>query len=100
NAVRIAALAPYGDRRTTATDMREQICSQTAQSERYNQRDEDGNLVIRSPYVTAPAGPPVAVAVGLGGASDEGWTPPQYADVPIPTPRPAYVPQSASVQGG
>lgn len=96
NAVRIAALAPYGDKRDVATNMRDQICTKAAQSERYNQRDEDGKLVIRSPYISDPAGPPVAVAVGLGGATDGGWTPPHYADVPVPTPRPDYAPESAA----
>ncbi|MCV0394131.1 MAG: D-alanyl-D-alanine carboxypeptidase [Rhizobiaceae bacterium] len=100
NAVSIAALAPYGERQTVATDMREEICTQAAQSERYEQRDENGKLQLRSPYVVEPAGPPVAVAVSLGGATDEGWTPPQYADVPIPTPRPDYRPESASLSAG
>ncbi|WP_246730154.1 D-alanyl-D-alanine carboxypeptidase family protein [Nitratireductor mangrovi] len=89
-----------GDKLAEATNMRPVICTQEARKERMENRDEEGNMVIRSPFIREMEREPQLVAVGLGGAT--GPKSPaaaeliEYANVPIPTPRPPYEPAKAS----
>ena len=63
--------------------------------------DEDqAPLVMGSPYLHKLDHPRNVVMVGLGGASVPGGLPeePEYADVPVPTPRPDYTPPARPVK--
>jgi D-alanyl-D-alanine carboxypeptidase len=95
----LAMLAPYGER-SGPTDLREEICNPQAAQARRGERDEQGNVVINSPHIHAFEGEPELVAVGLGDAPgpQPKNMPPNYADVPIPTPRPDYTPPAAGAQ--
>lgn len=83
---RVESLAPYGNDRDKATDMRSAICSKEAQMERWDGRDVEGRMIVRSRYLTPMNRAPRTVAVGLGGAT--GPVPEIWSNVPIPTPRP------------
>lgn len=88
---RIDALAPYGRDRNRPTDMRATICSKQAQSERWNERDADGRMIVRSPYLKPMHRDPRTETVRLGGTVGPlpvFATPARAANVPIPTPRP------------
>jgi len=87
----IGNLAPYGRNRDKAVNMRAAICSKEAQAERWNERDPDGKLIVRSPYLRPMHREPRVVPVRLGGAVGplpDIAAPARYANVPIPTPRP------------
>lgn len=73
---------------TEATDMRPEVCSKKARSGRARERDENGKMIFRTPHIHPRAGDPHAVVVGLGGAVGELPEVHNYADVPVPTPRP------------
>ncbi len=98
-APRLASMRPYGANRDRATNMRPMICTAAAREKRRALRDENGRRVIRSPYMSEYDRPRRVIQVGLGGA--EGPLPvsaQSAANVPIPTPRPDYVPDVA--EGG
>src|SRR5690606_28446005 len=48
---RLENLDPYGSDRDKATDMRSAICSKEAQMERWDGRDVDGRMIVRSRYL-------------------------------------------------
>jgi len=101
SAPRLANLRPSGGALLRqATDMRPAICTEEARKARFGHRDEQGRLVIRSPYISELDRPRRVIAVGLGGATGTGGggSAAVYANVPIPTPRPDYRPTLA--QGG
>lgn len=91
----ITSLPAYGSR-NVPTDMRDKICTEQAAAERRGERGEDG--AIDSPYIRVMERSPQIVAVGLGNAtgSQPKNMPPNYADVPTPTPRPDYVAPAAA----
>ncbi|HWD14841.1 D-alanyl-D-alanine carboxypeptidase [Pseudochrobactrum sp. sp1633] len=86
----LATLAPYGSNNNQATDLRAQICSQQAMSDRWDGRDVEGRLKINSPYITAMTREPVAVPVGLlTKAPDvQSGAALHISQVPIPLQRP------------
>ena len=90
----LATLPVDGNMLVEATNMRPVICTEDARKERAENRDEDGRMIIRSPYIRDLDRERRLVAVGLGGAT--GPKSPaaavEYANVPIPTPRPDYKP--------
>lgn len=90
---------PPGLDLTAATDLRSTVCSKQAQSERWDERDANGKLVLPTNYMHHMDRPPHAVKVGLGGANGPASPAPHYADVPIPTPRPDYPPASETTVG-
>lgn len=92
DAMTVSGLQPYGVR-GQATDMREKICTQQAAAGRRGERDEQGRVIIDSPHIHDFEREPELIAVGLGNATgpQPKNMPPNYADVPVPTPRPAYV---------
>lgn len=104
----LAGLQPYGPGQDQATDMSDKVCSKEARKERGAQLGEDGKPVLKSAFIHKMDHDPNVIMVSLGGATGPGGLPPEpvYANVPIPTPRPDYVPpgkasaraQSASVQ--
>jgi D-alanyl-D-alanine carboxypeptidase len=97
-APRLAGMQPSGKMQTEPTDMRPVICTKAAQKERMANRDEDGRRIVRSAHLRELNRPRRVVTVGLGGATGPSPAIVEYADVPIPTPRPDYTPMTA--QGG
>jgi D-alanyl-D-alanine carboxypeptidase len=102
-----------------ATNMRQALCSKEARKKKRQkladaaggEEDDQAPLVMGSPYLHKLDHPRNVVMVSLGGATGPGGLPApvEYADVPIPTPRPDYTPpakkakpvakaQSATVQ--
>ncbi len=110
-ALTIATLQPYGPPTVDqAVDLREAVCSKKAQTARWDGRDVEGKMVLKSPYIVEMERPPHVVAVGLGNAT--GKVPPamvseegnEVADVPIPTwrpdmPPPVFSESSAATSG-
>ena len=90
---------PYGQDLDKPTDLRPVVCTGEARSVRWEARDADGRMVLRSPHVVPMNRPPNYVTVGLGGITGPPTTQPRYADVPIPTPRPDYVPTPTAAAG-
>lgn len=99
----LASMTPSGQGLDRTTNMRDRICTKAAYKARLDagEIDSRGRVIVSSPHLAEkPAREPVLVAVGLGGAT--GPRSPyaadeiEYADVPIPTPRPDYTPVSAS----
>ncbi len=102
-ATTLASMTPVGERLDQPVNMRNRICTKAAYKARLDAGEIDGRgrVIVSSPHLREnPMREPVLVGVGLGGAtgprspyaSDEV----DYADVPIPTPRPEYRPLSAS----
>jgi D-alanyl-D-alanine carboxypeptidase len=102
----VATLPVYGVPNAAPVDMREEVCGKkkpaAAQSEA---APDQKDVAVKSPWLEKLPNPKLVV-VGLGGAT--GPTPKawldvngkEYADVPIPTPRPDYPPVAkASAQG-
>jgi len=96
----IAELRPSGAVVDAVTDIRPEICSQEAVAKRVKEGDDQARLLVVSPLVHPLEREPNVVAVGLGGAMGEEPARPRYANVPIPTPRPAYSPQPVAVEQG
>jgi D-alanyl-D-alanine carboxypeptidase len=97
----IASLQPYGPGQDQATDMSDAVCSQKARKERASELGENGKPVLKSAFIHKMDHDPKVVMVSLGGATGPGGLPPEpvYANVPIPTPRPDYIPtEKASVR--
>ena len=99
----LAAMRPTGEGLNKTTNMRDRICTKAAFKARLDagEIDKHGRVIVSSPHLAEkPARDPVFVAVGLGGAtgplSPHATAEVEYADVPIPTPRPAYRPVEAS----
>lgn len=115
SATTIYTLQPYGEGRDTPVDMREIVCKKPekktkAQLKAEKQQaaaeaSEATDTIKASPFLPEMNREPVLVMVGLGGATGpvpaaraaRGDTDVEYADVPIPTPRPDYQPASAKV---
>lgn len=101
----LAALQPYGEGRDIAPDMRPVICEKPATTEKVETQAAKEKPTFRSLYMHDPDHAPRVVAVGLGGAT--GPVPQgrlneageEYADVPIPTPRPDYVAATQAENG-
>ena len=91
----LASLQPYGEARDKVADIRGSICTQKAQQARYDGRDFDGKLVYRSSHLHPLNREPVAVAVSTGGATGPAAANTIFADVPVPSPRPADAPVMA-----
>lgn len=95
-APRLAGLQPAGQLLNQATNMRPVICTKEAQQERLANRGEDGRRIVRSPHMRELDRPRRVVAVGLGGAAGSPAAASEWANVPIPTPRPNYTPPVAA----
>ncbi len=97
----LSAMEPVGEGLDQPTNMRDRICTKAAYKARLDagEVDKNGKVIIDSPHLHEPTRDPVLVAVGLGGATGPRSpfaAPVEYADVPIPTPRPDYTPVQAS----
>lgn len=85
-------------------NLRSTVCSPEVVKARIDRGDDENVLMQASQFVSARTTEPVFQEVRFG-ASGPQSTAPQYADVPLPTPRPAYVPEpqpvaAEAVQGG
>lgn len=100
----LADLPRSGEDLGVAGNMRDQICTEEAQKRIAQTRDAEGKPLVPSPFLTEMTRPRVVVSVALGGATGPKSTQPRFADVPIPTPRPDYAPDTAALgaveQGG
>jgi D-alanyl-D-alanine carboxypeptidase len=102
----VTSLPVYGLRGAAPADLREQVCGKKKPANAQSEAAPDpGTVVAKSPWQEKIPNPRI-VAVGLGGATgpiplamrDQNGQ--EYADVPIPTPRPDYTPVAkASAQG-
>ena len=96
----LASLPAYGLAGMPAPDMREEVCSKKKPAAAQSEAAADHEAAAaKSPWLEKLEKPNL-VAVGLGGAKGPvplAWAEArtQYADVPIPTPRPDYPPASA-----
>jgi len=102
----LASLPAYGLRGAAPANLREEVCGKKKPAAAQSEAAPDpGTVVAKSPWLVKIPSPKL-VAVGLGGATGpiplamrnaDGQ---EYADVPIPTPRPDYPPVAkASAQG-
>jgi len=102
----VASLPAYGRRGAAPADLREEVCGRKKPANTQSEAAPDpGTVVGKSPWLEKIPSPKL-VAVGLGGATGplplamrdaDGQ---EYADVPIPTPRPDYPPVAkVSAQG-
>jgi len=102
----VASLPAYGLRGAAPADLREEVCGRKKPANTQSEAAPDpGTVVGKSPWLEKIPSPKL-VAVGLGGATGplplamrdaDGQ---EYADVPIPTPRPDYPPVAkVSAQG-
>ena len=79
-----------------AKDMRDTVCAKGAEADRWDGREVEGRIVFNSPHIKAMLRGPNAVRVGLGGAAGPSIAANDndlFANVPVPTPRPAHVKQ-------
>lgn len=82
----IYSLAPYGDGRDQLADISGAICSKEARKARYEGRDVEGKMVLRSPHIVAMTREPrlVPAPADLPSITTEV----ALTRVPVPTPRP------------
>lgn len=85
----LASLAPYGEGRDTVADISGQICSAEARAARGKNRDENGNLILNSPYLVELTREPrlVQAPAALARAA----TQVALSRIPVPQPRPTGV---------
>lgn len=96
----LGQLRPTGKEPASAANLRPVICTKEHWQAVTAARGPEGKPLYTSPYLSKePLRQPQVVAVALGGATGPKPDVPIYADVPIPTPRPDYVPE-AMAQGG
>lgn len=96
----LANLRPDAAANTEPANLRPVVCTEEAWRERAKRRDEQGNSIYTSRFISERTSDPVAIAVSLGGATGPRSSQPRFANVPVPTPRPDYSPASAQAQGG
>jgi D-alanyl-D-alanine carboxypeptidase len=104
----LASMPVDGNGVGEATTMRQALCSKEARQKKKQKLADAGGeddtdqapLVMGSPYLHKLDHPRNVVMVSLGGATGPGGLPEpvEYADVPIPTPRPAYTPSAKAVK--
>ena len=91
----LAALQPYGEGRDKVRDISGEICTAEARKTRSEGRDNNGKMVLRSPYIgpepkvfhIVPA--PVGIAIGDGEATaTEAAIVLGTRTIPVPKPRP------------
>jgi D-alanyl-D-alanine carboxypeptidase len=104
-AVTLTSLPPYGVSNAAPVDMREEICHRKPAAAQSEAADDHETKKGKSPWLEKIPNPKL-VTVALGGATGPvplAWhdqDQQEYADVPIPTPRPDYQPVAkATAQG-
>ncbi|MBN9067619.1 MAG: D-alanyl-D-alanine carboxypeptidase [Rhizobiales bacterium] len=104
----LASMPAEGNGIGEATNMRQALCSKEARQKKKQKLADAGGeddtdqapLVMGSPYLHKLDHPRNVVMVDLGGATGPGGLPEpvEYADVPIPTPRPDYTPPAKAAK--
>jgi D-alanyl-D-alanine carboxypeptidase len=104
----LASMPVDGNGVGEATNMRQALCSKEARQKKKQKLADAGGeddtdqapLVMGSPYLHKLDHPRNVVMVSLGGATGPGGLPEpvEYADVPIPTPRPDYTPPAKAAK--
>ena len=97
-APRLASMQPAGQYQNVATNMRSAICTKEARQRLAAKRNAEGKIVIRSPFLHEMARPRRVVAINVGEIAAQSPVTASVVrgrKVPIPTPRPDYVPQVA-----
>jgi D-alanyl-D-alanine carboxypeptidase len=87
----LADMKPFGDLETV-TNLRPVICARKARAGRRTKRDKNGHIIFRTKNLHPFYGAPAAVSVGLGGAEGITGSFIEFADVPVPAPRPKDAP--------
>ena len=95
----LGQLRPSGDEALAPVNLRPVICTEEHWKAVQEARGPSGEPAYTSPELHEPTREPVSVAVALGGATGPESTAPRYADVPVPTPRPDYRPETIA-EGG
>lgn len=95
----LGQLRPSGEEAAGPVNLRPVICTEAHWKAVTEARGPEGRPVYASMHLKQPQRPPVEVLVSLGGATGPESSAPRYADVPIPTPRPHYVPET-TLEGG
>ncbi len=99
----LGQLRPSGKEAASAVNLRPVICTPEHWKAVTEARGPGGKPLYTSPYLAKELlRPRQPVAVALGGATGPRPDVPEYADVPIPTPRPDYTPEGVApmAQGG
>ena len=91
----LTALAPYGEGRDTVKDISAEVCSPEARKTRAEGRDDNGKMMLRSPYIGPEptsyriVAAPVGIAIGDGEATaQEAAIVLGTRKIPVPKPRP------------
>lgn len=88
----LASLAPYGPDQDQVVDISAQICNPKAAKVRSEGRDDEGRMVLHSPYVHEMTRPPQFTYAGIVAVAEPEKpvkAGAQSATVPVPIPRPA-----------
>jgi D-alanyl-D-alanine carboxypeptidase len=103
NAPYLGQIHPSGKETASPPNLRPVICTPEHWKAVTEARGPGGKPLYTSPHLSKePLRQPQAIAVALGGATGPKPDVPEYADVPIPTPRPDYTPDGMApiAQGG
>jgi D-alanyl-D-alanine carboxypeptidase len=88
----LKSLKAYGANRNQLANIRGQICTQEARAARYDGRDVDGKIVLKSPYLKSMTRNSKIVSAPYTNASavkkSGGTKLSQLKNIPIPVPRP------------
>ncbi|WP_394691678.1 D-alanyl-D-alanine carboxypeptidase family protein [Hoeflea sp.] len=95
SATTLASLAPYGEGRDVVADISAQICSAKARAARDKNRDENGKLVLGSPYLVELAREPRLVRAPA--MPKQAGTEIALSRIPVPLPRPTGVLSGSAV---
>lgn len=85
---KLSTLQPYGATRNQLANIRNQICTKEARAARYDGRDVEGKMVLKSPYITAMRREPRVVSAPYSSVVVASSKLPKSRNVPIPAPRP------------
>ncbi|MDD9333163.1 MAG: D-alanyl-D-alanine carboxypeptidase, partial [Bartonella sp.] len=89
----LATLEPYGTKMSQITDMRQKICTPEAIKMRLDSYDEEGNIILTSPLITALPSPILPLQVKLISAPKTLKINGKIVrKIPIPYKRPPYSP--------
>ncbi len=84
----VKSLPRYGEDGAEVADISRDICTGSAQLDRYDGRDVDGKYLYRSASIEPMRREPIAVSVALGGADGPPARNTGLVDIPLPQPRP------------
>lgn len=85
---KLSSLQPYGATRNQLANIRNQICTKEARAARYDGRDVEGKMVLKSPYIKAMRREPRVVSAPFSSVIVANVKLPKLGNVPIPAPRP------------